>query len=119
MRAQADEYANDAYNRGLQEAEFRRNESSMLISERLTQGMDGIKNELRRQGCSSHIRPFKGESAEKFLDWAADMEKHLTQLNDYDGSHARSLVLQTVHDQPAEFVSRLIQSLSQNIETHV
>ena len=108
MRAQADEYANDAYNRGLQEAEFRRNESSMLISERLTQGMDGIKNELRRQGCSSHIRPFKGESAEKFLDWAADMEKNLTQLNDYDGSHARSLALQTVHDQPAEFVSRLI-----------
>ena len=39
MRAQADEYANDAYNRGLQEAEFRH---TGLISERLTQGMDEL-----------------------------------------------------------------------------
>ena len=107
MRNQAGNVAAQAYERGTHDAETRQ---TTEIANRLAQGMDGIRNELRRQGCKSNIRKFKGDSAEAFMDWITDMEQNISQLGDYDGSAARTLAMQTVHDQAATFLSRLIRT---------
>ena len=74
MRNQAGNVAAQAYERGTHDAETRQ---TTEIANRLAQGMDGIRNELRRQGCKSNIRKFKGDSAEAFMDWVTDMEQNI------------------------------------------
>ena len=107
MRNQAGNVAAQAYERGTHDAETRQ---TTEIANKLAQGMDGIRNELRRQGCKNSIRKFKGDSAEAFMDWVTDMEQNISQLGDHDGSAARTLAMQTVHDQAATFLSRLIRT---------
>ena len=71
--------------------------------------MEDIRMELKMQGCTSNIRPFGGESSEKFQMWLNDLERTLTQLGNNDES-ARALVLQTLKGPAADFVTREIRN---------
>ena len=83
-----------------------------LLTSQMCRGIEGIKNELRMQSCSTHIRTFEGQgqTADDFLNWVADMEKNLTQLHNDDGNAMRSLVTQTVSGPAADLVTRLFRA---------
>ena len=98
-----------AYNRGYTERRDQEVIKDLELKDHMWKGMESIKNELRMQGCASHIRTFAGENSEKYLCWAHDMEKNLTQLGN-DDAIARALVLQTLTGPAADFATREIRN---------
>ena len=100
-------YNEESYNQGY---EHRRNEENFRINAQLEnkRELEAITMELRMQGCTANIRPFGGESSERFQMWLGDMQRALTQLGD-DDARARTLVLQTLTGPAADYATREIR----------
>ena len=108
IQNEAQHMATEAYNRGYATRQGEENLKDVELKEKMTEGMESIKLELRMQSCSSHIRSFAGESSEKFQLWLQDLERNLVQLGN-DNSRARALVLQTLTGPAADFATREIR----------